>query len=113
MFYSVTLIDILLQQQNILYKYRLQSAGKFSQTERTQLATTKWKLPRAGEMPPRETMCQMYPDMTTPELVDDSYLSVGELKEAFRLDRSPSQYSPVMAYIDQTLRRLGPGLHHG
>ena len=39
MFYSVTLIDILLQQQNILYKYRLQSAGKFSQTERTQLAT--------------------------------------------------------------------------
>ena len=55
-------------------------------------------------MRPSETMGQLYPDLTTPEMMDDSYLSLGELKEAFRWDCFPSQCSSVMLYIDQTLR---------
>ena len=37
-------------------------------------------------MPPREMMSlSIYPDLSSADLVDDSYLSIGELKEAFRL----------------------------
>ena len=72
--------------------------GIFSPTD-----TTKLPSERPAEMPPRGTMGQLYPDLTTPEMVDDSYLSLGELKEAFRLDNFPAQFSSVIIYIDQTL----------
>merc|ERR1712113_214192 len=44
------------------------------------------RLPSLAKMPPREMMeLSIYPDLKTTDLLWDCYLSLGELKEAFRL----------------------------
>merc|ERR1711953_1049489 len=57
-----------------------------SQTHISPVYTRSGEILSPAKMPPREmTELSIYPDLKTTDLLWDCYLSLGELKEAFRL----------------------------
>ena len=87
------------------YKYRLQSLGLSSLTDTPLRNSLKYQRnykaqPIQVRMPPREMMSlSFYPDLKSADLLEDGYLSMGELKEAFRFKYFPVQFSSGLHLI--------------